>query len=139
MTDKQEQAIEVIKEYRNNLQLDGDIKAFDAVSRRAAVSRISDLLMLELHGERIPTWNEVYNALNDLPSVTPKLTDDAVSREAAIKALLEHEDAKGYLHGDFEEIIKELPSVTVRQTGEWIPVSDRLPTSRETENMIANY
>lgn len=37
---------------------------------------------------------------------------DLIEREAVIKALLEHEDAKGYLHGDFEEIINELPSVT---------------------------
>ena len=39
------------------------------ISRRAAVSRISDLLILELKGQRIPTWNEVYNAIGDIPSV----------------------------------------------------------------------
>lgn len=43
----------------------------DAVSRRAVVSRISDLLMLELKGERLPTWNEVYNAVGDLPPIMP--------------------------------------------------------------------
>ena len=41
----------------------------DLISRKAAVSRISDLLMLELKGQRIPTWNEVYNAIGDIPSV----------------------------------------------------------------------
>lgn len=41
----------------------------DMISRKAAVSRISDLIVLELRGERIPTWNEVYKALNDLPTV----------------------------------------------------------------------
>ena len=41
----------------------------DLISRKDAVSRISDLLILELKGERIPTWNEVYNAIGDIPSV----------------------------------------------------------------------
>ena len=41
----------------------------ELISRKAAVSRISDLIVLELRGERIPTWNEVYKALNDLPTV----------------------------------------------------------------------
>ena len=41
----------------------------DLISRKAAVSGISDLLMLELKGQRIPTWNEVYNAIGDIPSV----------------------------------------------------------------------
>ena len=41
----------------------------DLISRKAAVSRISDLIVLELRCERIPTWNEVYKALNDLPTL----------------------------------------------------------------------
>lgn len=41
----------------------------DLITRKAAVSRISDLLILELKGRRIPTWNEVYNAIGDIPSV----------------------------------------------------------------------
>lgn len=41
----------------------------DLISRKAAVSRISDLIVLELRCERIPTWNEVYKALNDLPTI----------------------------------------------------------------------
>ena len=41
----------------------------DLISRKAAVSRISDLLILKLKGQRIPTWNEVYNAIGDVPSV----------------------------------------------------------------------
>ncbi len=44
----------------------------DLISRRAAVSRISDLLMIELKGRRLPTWNEVYRAINDLPSAQPE-------------------------------------------------------------------
>ena len=40
----------------------------DLISRQAAVSGISDLLMLELKGERLPTYNEVYRAIYDLPS-----------------------------------------------------------------------
>ena len=61
----------------------------DAISRQAVVSRISDLLMIELKGERLPTWNEVYRAIGELPSVQPK-----------------------------------------QKTGEWIPVSERLPLLR---------
>lgn len=41
----------------------------DLISKKAAVSRISDLLILELKGQRLPTWNEVYNAIGDLPAV----------------------------------------------------------------------
>lgn len=41
----------------------------DLISKKAAVSRISDLLILELKGERIPTWNEVYNAIGDIPTI----------------------------------------------------------------------
>lgn len=37
------------------------------ISRRQAVSRISDLICLELKG-RCPTWNDVYVALNELPT-----------------------------------------------------------------------
>ena len=35
---------------------------------------------------------------------------DLISRQAAIDALKAHEDYKGYLHGDFEEILGALPS-----------------------------
>lgn len=41
----------------------------DLISKKAAVSRIADLLILQLKGKRIPTWNEVYNAIEDIPSV----------------------------------------------------------------------
>lgn len=41
----------------------------ELISRKSAVSRISDLLIIELKGQRIPTWNEVYNAIGDIPSV----------------------------------------------------------------------
>ena len=35
------------------------------ISKKEAVSRISDLLMIQLKGKRLPTWNEVYHAIND--------------------------------------------------------------------------
>ena len=80
-----EEALKVLK-YRSgwNLSirdvnaLDMAIKALeeepceDAISRKLAVSRISDLIVLELKGERLPTWNEVHNALGELPPVKPK-------------------------------------------------------------------
>lgn len=49
----------------------GNQLATDTISRRAAVSCISDLLMLELKGERLPTYNEVYRAIHSLPSAQP--------------------------------------------------------------------
>ena len=45
----------------------------DTISRQDAASRFSDLLMLELKGKRLPTWDEVYNAMQDLPSVQPQI------------------------------------------------------------------
>lgn len=51
-------------------------------------------------------------ALKDMESVEiPEAKDtDTISRQAAIEALKAHEDYKGYLHGDFEEILEALPS-----------------------------
>lgn len=44
----------------------------DLIRRQDAVSRMSDLLMIELKGQRLPTWNEVYQAMNDVPSAEPE-------------------------------------------------------------------
>lgn len=57
----------------------------DLITRKAAVSRISDLLILELNGERIPTWNEVYNAIGDIPSV-PAVPLDKLCEWLAVNA-----------------------------------------------------
>ena len=35
---------------------------------------------------------------------------DLIDRQSAIDAIKAHEDYKGYLHGDFEEILESLPS-----------------------------
>lgn len=60
----------------------------DLISRKDAVSRISDLLILELKSQRIPTWNEVYHAIGDIPSVPAvpldKLCDVLSSRSLDI-------------------------------------------------------
>lgn len=40
----------------------------DYIYRDDAVSRMSELLVSELHMTRCPTWNEVYNAIGELPS-----------------------------------------------------------------------
>ena len=39
----------------------------DLIRRQDAVSRISDLLMIECEGKRLPTWNEVYHAIECVP------------------------------------------------------------------------
>ena len=44
----------------------------DLIRKQDAVSKISDLLLIELQGKRIPTWNEVYHAINDIPSLEPE-------------------------------------------------------------------
>ena len=59
-------------------------------------------------------------------------TLDAVSREA----LDECKELMTDINGDTVYVvrmsdIRQLPSVTVQQTGEWIPVSERLPEERE--------
>lgn len=45
----------------------------DIIYRQDAVSKFSDLLMLDLKGQRIPTWEEVYNAMQDLPPAEPEI------------------------------------------------------------------
>ena len=42
--------------------------ADEYIRKTDAVSKISDLLIFELHMTRCPTWNEVYNAIGELPS-----------------------------------------------------------------------
>lgn len=44
----------------------------DLIRRRDAVSRMSDLLMVKFQGQRLPTWNDVYQAMNDIPSAEPE-------------------------------------------------------------------
>lgn len=41
--------------------------ATEYIRKQDGVSRISDLLVLELKMARCPTWNEVYNAIGELP------------------------------------------------------------------------
>ena len=54
----------------------------DLIRRKDAISRISDLLMIELQGKRLPTWNEVYNAINDIPSVEPEVKTQYIAVES---------------------------------------------------------
>ena len=44
----------------------------DLVRKQDAVTAISDLLLIQLQGKRLPTWNEVYNAINGIPSAEPE-------------------------------------------------------------------
>lgn len=44
----------------------------DLIRRRDAVSRMFDLLMVKFQGQRLPTWNDVYQAMNDIPSAEPE-------------------------------------------------------------------
>ena len=40
----------------------------DLITKRQAVERMNDLMVIELKMTRPPTWNEVYNAIKELPS-----------------------------------------------------------------------
>lgn len=57
------------------------------IEQKTAVSAISDLLIHQLKGERLPTWNEVYHAIYDLTPV------DAVP---VVHSYWEHMDSNYY-------------------------------------------
>ena len=42
------------------------------ITKRQAVERMNDLMVIELKMTRPPTWNEVYNAIKELPSAQKK-------------------------------------------------------------------
>ena len=44
----------------------------ELITKKSAVSAFTDLLVCKLKGERLPTWNDVYNAINAIPSVQPE-------------------------------------------------------------------
>ena len=80
----------------------------DLIRREDAVSRISDLLMIELQGKRLPTWNEVYNAINGIPSAEPDrktfhVIDKTTGKEADPYEIALNEDwAKSLCYCDME-------------------------------------
>ena len=41
----------------------------DLITKRQAVERMNDLMVIELKMTRPPSWNEVYNAIKEIPSV----------------------------------------------------------------------
>lgn len=40
----------------------------ELITKRQAIERMNDLMVIELKMTRPPTWNEVYNAIEELPS-----------------------------------------------------------------------
>lgn len=44
----------------------------DLIRKRDVISAISDLLMIQLQGKALPTWNEVYHAIDNIPSAEPE-------------------------------------------------------------------
>lgn len=64
----------------------------DLIYRRDAVSRMSDLLMIELEGKRLLTWNEVNDAINDLPSAEAMLYGYPVEHLVLIATVLRKEN-----------------------------------------------
>ena len=45
----------------------------ELITKRSAVSAFTDLLVCKLKGERLPTWNDVYNAIKTIPSTQPEI------------------------------------------------------------------
>ena len=41
----------------------------ELITKRQAIERMNDLMVLELKMTRPPTWNEVYNAIKEIPPV----------------------------------------------------------------------
>lgn len=41
----------------------------DLITKRQAVERMNDLMVIELKMTRPPSWNEVYNAIKEIPAV----------------------------------------------------------------------
>lgn len=107
----------------------------DLIRREDAVSRISDLLMIELQGKRLPTWNEVYNAINDIPSVEPEqktfhVIDKTTGKEADPYEIALNEDwAKSLCYCDMEgfAILEDGTLILVDECGrfEFIQENDR--------------
>lgn len=46
--------------------------AEDTISRRKALTAIADLYVLEMTGERESTFNDIFEAINALPSAQPE-------------------------------------------------------------------
>ena len=56
----------------------------DLISRQDAVTAISDLLLIQLQGKRLPTWNEVYHAIDDIPSAESERTAKVIEHDASV-------------------------------------------------------
>ena len=107
----------------------------DLIRREDAVSRISDLLMIELQGKRLPTWNEVYNAINGIPSAEPDrktfhVIDKTTGKEADPYEIALNEDwAKSLCYCDMEgfAILEDGTLILVDECGrfEFIQENDR--------------
>ena len=93
----------------------------ELITKKSAVSAFADLLVCKLKGERLPTWNDVYNAINDIPSAQPETNcseipndSDTISRQEAID-VINHELRCGAVIDQCgletaHDLIEELPS-----------------------------
>ena len=107
----------------------------DIIRRENVVSRISDLLMIELQGKRLPTWNEVYNAINGIPSAEPErktfhVIDKTTGKEADPYEIALYEDwAKSLCYCDMVgfAILEDGTLILVDECGrfEFIQENDR--------------
>ena len=118
---REEQAIEYIKKYREL-----DEKLYNTAPK-GTVSSIATKKCLEF-------WDMAISALEQMPEVTSTMQtgqfdyvrqpcDDAVSREAVLLFIEKVKETGMANYGSLLDIateVRNLPSVNVRQTGEWI-------------------
>ena len=107
----------------------------DLIRRQDAVTAISDLLLIQLQGKRLPTWNEVYNAINGIPSAEPErktfhVIDKTTGKEADPYEIALNEDwAKSLCYCDMEgfAILEDGTLILVDECGrfEYIQENDR--------------
>lgn len=116
----------------------------DAISRQAVI----DLLYGEVketytisNGRityRITDIN--FDDLMNIPSVTPQPCEDAISIDNVIEWLKNKDIIKLSTQEEIaRKELRELPSVNSKKTGQWIPVSEKLPEENEYIGDVCKY
>ena len=78
-------------------------------------------------------WTNIPDELAKLPSVNPIPCEDAISRQKVLEGLASiakakaKSDAQKSMMGRTMFFVERMPSVSMKKTGRWIPVSEKLP------------
>lgn len=111
----------------------------DLIRRRDAVSRMSDLLMMELQGQRLPTWNEVYQAMNDIPSAEPERrwipVTEALPEEETDVLVTVHFD--GHKNPNVDLPPSDYVEIASHVDGVWSSLSDEYKVAWKKHHVVA--